>query len=99
MERDLFKNRIKKNISYEILSANPAVANEVDELVELMTDTVCSNEPFVRIAGKEIPTAVVEERFLRIEEDHIIYVIDSLRKVSAKFPVFVIVTVFGAGCA
>lgn len=84
MERDLFKNRIKKNISYEILSANPALANEVDELVELMTDTVCSNEPFVRIAGKEIPTAVVEERFLRIEEDHIIYVIDSLRKVSAK---------------
>ena len=84
MERDLFKNRIKKNISYEILSANPALENEVDELVELMTDTVCSNEPFVRIAGKEIPTAVVEERFLRIEEDHIIYVIDSLRKVSAK---------------
>lgn len=84
MERDLFKNRIKKNISYEMLSKNPAVANEVDELVELMTDTVCINEPFVHIAGKEIPTAVVEERFLRIEEDHIIYVIDSLRKSSAK---------------
>ena len=66
------------------LSKNPAVANEVDELVELMTDTVCINEPFVHIAGKEIPTAVVEERFLRIEEDHIIYVIDSLRKASAK---------------
>lgn len=84
MERDLFKNRIKKNISYEMLSKNPALANEVDELVELMTDTVCINEPFVHIAGKEIPTAVVEERFLRIEEDHIVYIIDSLRKSSSK---------------
>ena len=84
MERDLFQDRIKKNISYERLSANPAVVNEVDELVELMTDTVCISEPFVHIAGKKIPTSVVEERFLRIKEDHILYVIDSLRKAPAK---------------
>ena len=85
MERNLFKNQIKKNISYEVLAEeSPDAAEEVDELVELMSDAVCVNEPFVRVGGSEIPTEVVRERFLRLNSEHILYVMGCLRESSGK---------------
>ena len=49
------------------------------ELVELMLDTVCSKRSSIRIAGGEFPTEVVKSRFLKLEAQHIQYVLDSLK--------------------
>ena len=51
----------------------------LDELVELMLDTVCSKRSSIRIAGDEFPTEVVKSRFLKLEAQHIQYVLDSLK--------------------
>ena len=52
--------------------------------MELLTDAVCMGEPFLRIAGSEIPTAAVRERMLKLNEDHIRYVLDCLKENDTK---------------
>ena len=48
---------IRENIEYDILAKNnPADMIRLDELVELMLDTVCSKRSSIRIAGDEFPT-------------------------------------------
>ena len=39
--------------------------DRLDELVELMVDTVCSNREMIRIAGDDYPAEVVKSRFLK----------------------------------
>ena len=71
---------IRENIEYDILAKNnPADRIRLDELAELMLDTVCSKRSSIRIAGDEFPTEVVKSRFLKLEAQHIQYVLDSLK--------------------
>ena len=46
--------------------------------VELMVEVCCSRRDFIRIAGEEMPTGVVKSRFLKLNHEHIAYVLDSL---------------------
>ena len=79
-EREQYRDLIRENIEYDILAKNnPADRIRLDELVELMLDTVCSNRSSIRIAGDEFPTEVVKSRFLKLEAQHIQYVLDSLK--------------------
>ena len=52
----------------------------VDELVELMVDTVCSHREMIRIAGDDYPAEVVKSRFLKLNSSHIEYVLDRMRE-------------------
>ena len=71
---------IRENIEYDILAKNnPADRIRLDELVELMLDTVCSKRSSIRVAGDEFPAEVVKSRFLKLEAQHIQYVLDSLK--------------------
>lgn len=79
-EREQYRALIRENIEYDILAKNnPADRIRLDELVELMLDTVCSNRSSIRIAGDEFPAEVVKSRFLKLEAQHIQYVLDSLK--------------------
>ena len=60
-EREQYRDLIRENIEYDILAKNnPADRIRLDELVELMLDTVCSKRSSIRIAGDEFPTEVVK---------------------------------------
>ena len=52
----------------------------LDELVELMVDTVCSRRETIRIAGDDYPAEVVKSRFLKLNSSHIEYVLDRMRE-------------------
>ena len=79
-EREQYRALIRENIEYDILSANnPGDTMRLDELVELMLDTVCSKRSSIRVAGDEFPAEVVKSRFLKLEAQHIQYVLDSLK--------------------
>ena len=54
--------------------------DRLDELVELMVDTVCSNREMNRIAGDDYPAEVVKSRFLKIDSSHIEYVLERMRE-------------------
>lgn len=50
----------------------------VEELVDLITDTLGSTSPTLRIGREELPAAQVQERFRRLDHQHLEYVLDSL---------------------
>ena len=55
------------------------LGEEVDELVELVVDVMMMpDNSTLRIAGAERPVAVVKERFMKLEQAHIEYVIRCL---------------------
>ena len=45
--------------------------DRLDELVELMLDTVCSRRETIRTAGYGYPAQVVKSRFLELNSSHI----------------------------
>lgn len=62
---------ILENIEYDVLSQNVQLDKDrLDELVELMVDTVCSNREIVRVAGDDYPAEVVRSRFLKLNASH-----------------------------
>ena len=70
-----------ENIEYDVLSQNVQLDKDrLDELVELMVDTVCSNREMIRIAGDDYPAEVVKSRFLKIDSSHIEYVLERMRE-------------------
>ena len=70
-----------ENIEYDCLIQNHRLDRDrLDELVELMVDTVCSNREMIRIAGDDYPAEVVKSRFLKLNSSHIEYVLDRMRE-------------------
>lgn len=80
-EMDSYRELIKENISYDLLLQENFYDDElIDGYVELMVDACCSKRPSIRISGEEIPTEVVRSRFLKLDKEHIGYVMDSMRQ-------------------
>ena len=80
-KRESYRALILENIEYGVLSQNVQLDKDrLDELVELMVDTVCSNREMIRIAGDDYPAEVVKSRFLKIDSSHIEYVLERMRE-------------------
>lgn len=80
-EFDACQERLRENLSYEeLLQEEPLDAPQLDELVELMTETICSKRETIRIAGEDFPQAVVKSRFLKLDGEHIRYILACLRE-------------------
>lgn len=79
MDRCDCKAQIKKQIGYERLKAMYDM-EDVDGIVELLADILCSGKATIRISGEQLPLATVKERFLKLDQSHMEYVFDSLKK-------------------
>ena len=80
-KRESYRELILENIEYDCLIQNHRLDRDrLDELVELMVDTVCSNREMIRIAGDDYPAEVVKSRFLKLNSSHIEYVLDRMRE-------------------
>ena len=80
-ERESYRELILENIEYDILTQNAQLDKaRLDELVELMVDTVCSKRQTIRIAGDDYPAEVVKSRFLTLTASHIEYILDRMRE-------------------
>ena len=80
-ERESYRELILENIEYDCLIQNHHLDRDrLDELVELMVDTVCSRRETIRIAGDDYPAEVVKSRFLKLDSSHIEYVLDRMRE-------------------
>ena len=83
-KRQEFREQIKRNIAYDALIYDyPSDGEEINEILELLVDTVCSNKPSTRISGDEKPTEVVRDVFMQLNSEHIRFVIDSMKKTSS----------------
>lgn len=79
-EMDTYRSLIRENLGYEdFVRERPWDAGQLDEMVELMVETVCSNRESIRVCGNDLPQAVVKSRLLKLDGDHIRFVFDCLR--------------------
>ena len=84
-ERMEYRELILENIEYERLKKDKSLRREdLDEIVELLVDTVCSTKELVVIAGEKKPAEVVKSRFLKLNAEHIGYVLDCMRENTTK---------------
>ena len=77
-KRQTYEKIIKNNIDYDIIVNNYSKA-WLDEIVTVMVDVVCSDEPTIRINKQEYPHEIVKSRFLKINSTHIEYIEMALR--------------------
>lgn len=86
MDRQTCRERIRSNIDYDWLATQRKdyEMEEIDELVALIADTVCSTKSAVKIGGDEIPIEEVRQRFLSLDSSNIEYVLDRLHETTTK---------------
>ena len=78
--RERYREILSENISYEILLQDyPLDRDILTEILELMVDTVCTTRSTVRISGDDKPTEVVKSQFLKLDSEHIRFVMDGLK--------------------
>ena len=76
-----YREYIRENIGYEaLLEESPGDRERVDELVELLTETVCSQREYIRIGGNDLPRESVKSRLLKLDREHIRFVLDCLER-------------------
>lgn len=79
-EMTAYRSVIKENIEYDVLSITlKADISMLDEIVDLLTETVCTSKQYLTIAGDTFPSAVVKSKLLKLNAEHIEYVIDCMK--------------------
>ena len=80
-----YRELIRDNIQYPLLVAqNPDDADLINEIVELMTETVCARRKVTRVCGSDFPAEVVKSRLLKLDAEHIRFVLKCLHENTAK---------------
>ena len=79
-DRESYRELILENIEYDFWKNSDRVDHEMlDEITELIVDTVCSARKTIRIAGDDYPAEVVKSRFLKLDSSHVQYVMDCMK--------------------
>ena len=79
--REVYREIILDNIEYRYLIQDDHIDQEqLDEIAELIVDTVCSARKTIRIAGDDYPAEVVKSRFMKLDSSHVRYVMDCMRE-------------------
>jgi hypothetical protein len=80
-EAQRYREIVKENIEYDILITDPRAERErLDEIVDLMVETLCSTKPYISVAGDEYPASLVKSKLLKLNSMHIDYVFECLNK-------------------
>lgn len=67
----VYRQIIMENIEYDITRRQLGYdADILDEIVDIMVDTVCSTKPMIRIGGQDFPLEVVKSRLLKLNSEH-----------------------------
>lgn len=80
-ERKSYRELILENIEYDYLCQDfQLYRDDLDEIVELLVETVCASRQTTRIAKTDFPHEVVRSRLLKLTSEHIRFVMDCLQK-------------------
>ena len=79
--RERYRDILLENIDYDVLIQNLQIDQEqLDEIVEILVDTVCTSRKTIRIASDDFPAEVVRSRFLKLTGSHIQYVLACMKE-------------------
>ena len=80
----VYEEIIKDNIDYDILIQDMADRDRLDEIVDLILETVCTRRKTIRIAGDDYPAELVKSKFMKLDSEHIRFVLDCMRENTTK---------------
>ena len=84
-KRESYRALILENIEYDTLTQNPRIDREqLDEIVDILLETVCTSRKSIRVAGDDYPAELVKAKFLKLDSHHIEFVMDCLRDNTTK---------------
>lgn len=56
----------------------PYYGEQILEFIDILVETCCSERPTIRIGKEEKPTTIVKSRLMKLNSEHIRYVIDRI---------------------
>ena len=59
-------------------------SEELDGIVELLVETVCTARRTIRVAGDDYPAELVKAKLLKLNSSHIEFVMDCMRQNTTK---------------
>ena len=83
---EIYREIIMDNIEYEHLCqhAKGIDRETLDEIVDLLVETVCSVRKTIRIAGDDYPAELVKSKFMKLNSEHIRFVLDCMQENTTK---------------
>ena len=81
----VYEEIIKDNIAYDILLQDRSLDRDrLNEIVDLMLETVCTARKKIRIAGDDYPAKLVKSKFMKLNSEHIRFVLDCMQENTTK---------------
>ena len=82
---EIYREIIKDNIEYDILMEGSRTDRErLDEILDIILETVCTSRKQIRIAGDDYPAELVKAKFMKLNSSHIEFVMDCMRENTTK---------------
>ena len=78
-----YREYVKESIEFDRLCERYE-RDTLEGIVEIMVETLCSKAPYTRIGGQNFPTEVVKSRLMKLDSDHIEYVMTALSMNTTK---------------
>lgn len=80
-----YREQIREHIDYGSLQAtHPCDMERIDGYVELMAEVCCSGKSTVRINQEDMPVEQARDRFLSLDREHILYVLECMDKTASQ---------------
>lgn len=93
---------LKENIGYDALKLDYEYQGVlIDEIVEILVEIVCVKRDYIRIGGADYPHQMVKSRFLKLNGEHIRYVLDCMEKNTREIvniKAYLVTALFNAPC-
>ena len=79
--KEFTQEQVRNQLEFEYLKQKYAAHPEqMLELVELVTETLCAKRKTTRIAGADFPHEIIQQRFSQLTASHIDFVLENLNK-------------------
>ena len=80
-----YREIIAQNISYALLCREyPHQQEQLEEILEILVETICTTRQTVRVAGNNFPAEIVKARLLKLTAEHIRFVLGCLSRNTTK---------------
>lgn len=84
-ERERYREIVLENIDYDILILDTKMDRQkLDDIVDLMVDTICTTQDYIVIGGDRKPAEVVKSQFCKLNSGHIQFVMDSMHENTSR---------------
>ncbi|MEE0680937.1 MAG: DUF6017 domain-containing protein [Candidatus Gastranaerophilaceae bacterium] len=80
---EIYRDIIKDNIEYEALCCQ-FDRERVNEIVELILETVCSTAKYIKVGGEKYPAELVKSRLMKMGQFHVEYVFNRIDNNTTK---------------